>query len=476
MAQRLGADAITRMLVDLEQADLGDPRRVHRAQQLVERLARAPRESLPTAMVTDAELEGAYRFLGNERVTFTSLLDPHVCGTVARAKGIELTLAIHDTTTCQFAHADPEEVGYLPTGKAGLLLHTSLLVDPTDWPRPLGLVHVEPLSRAQRSRKRNRKKNRNNVSGVEMRKWEDKEYQRWFRGVIETEERLASVAPVLHIADSESDSYVLMADMIEQDYRFIFRARHDRIVLDDESTVSLRHALERADVVLERKVPLSRRIAKSAPRANAAHPPRDARVAQLRIATTCVDLRRPRGLPDHPKRLRVHVVHVFEPDPPKGEEAVDWMLYTTEPVDSVSQLEAVVDFYRCRWLTEELNKALKTGCVVQERQLESRIAILNLLALSLPIAVELLALRSLSRQAPARPASDLLSTQQLAALRALSHRPLPSRPTAQDALWCIAGVGGHIKNNGAPGWQVLQRGMEKFLAFAEGWCAREANL
>jgi hypothetical protein len=26
----------------------------------------------------------------------------------------------------------------------------------------------------------------------------------------------------------------------------------------------------------------------------------------------------------------------------------------------------------------------------------------------------------------------------------------------------------------APGWQVLQRGMEKFVAFAAGWCAREA--
>jgi hypothetical protein len=59
------------------------------------------------------------------------------------------------------------------------------------------------------------------------------------------------------------------------------------------------------------------------------------------------------------------------------------------------------------------------------------------------------------------------------ALRYIGPRPLPAKPTVQDALWCIAGLNGHIKNNGPPGWQVLQRGMEKFVAFAAGWSARE---
>ena len=31
----------------------------------------------------------------------------------------------------------------------------------------------------------------------------------------------------------------------------------------------------------------------------------------------------------------------------------------------------------------------------------------------------------------------------------------------------------HLNNNGAPGWQVLQRGTAKFVAFAAGWRARE---
>lgn len=164
---------------------------------------------------------------------------------------------------------------------------------------------------------------------------------------------------------------------------------------------------------------------------------------------------------------------MFEVDAPDGQGPVDWLLYTTEPLDTKQQLEAVVDYYRCRWQIEELNKALKTGCVVQERRLESLDALTTMLALSLPIAVALLALRALARADASCPAVTVLDEHQIAALRHISHRPLPKNPTVQDALWCIAGLGGHIKNNGQPGWQVLQRGMEKFVIFAAGWSARE---
>jgi hypothetical protein len=176
-----------------------------------------------------------------------------------------------------------------------------------------------------------------------------------------------------------------------------------------------------------------------------------------------------------PKTIVVNVLHVFERDAPDGQPSVDWLLYTTEALETKEDIESVVDYYRCRWLIEELNKALKTGCVVQNRRLESLDALTTMLALSLPIAVELLALRGLARTNVSAPAATLYTEPQLAALRHVSHRALPPEPTVQDVLWCVAGLGGHIKNNGQPGWQVLQRGMEKFVAFAAGWCARDAS-
>jgi len=436
---------------------------------MVARLARSPRESLPSAMVTAAELEGAYRFFNNDDVSFAELLDAHASAVAERAAGRDLVLAIHDTTTCSFPRAEAEAIGYLPTGKAGFLLHLCLLVDTGDWRRPLGIVYGEPIRRSRRTR-RPRK-----ASGIETARWKNKESERWLRGVEASERKLAGKAAVIHVADRESDQYALLGSMVGANQRFVIRARHDRCVTDAEGrALHIREMVERLEPALEREVPLTRRLAESAPVARRNHPPREGRIAKLQIASTTAELVGPRYVDGAPTSTTINVVYVSEIDAPNGQEPVDWLLYTSEPIETPAQIVAVVDYYRCRWLIEELNKALKTGCVVQERQLESYEALLNMLAMSLPIAVELLALRSIARSAPERPATDFLSPGQLRALRHLSHRPVPEHATVKDVLWCIAGIGGHIKNNGPPGWQVLQRGMGAFLAFAAGWCAREA--
>jgi hypothetical protein len=471
MAERLDANSVARMLEDLSRADLGDPRRVARAQQVAVRMAEAPGASLPDAMVTDAELEGAYRLFSNERVSFEQLFDAHASGTAERARGRGLVLAIHDTTNCSFRHADPREVGYLNTGKPGFPLHLTLLVDTQDWRRPLGLMHAEVLPR---SKKPGRGKSKHSMTGGETKKLKNKEFLRWQRGIDITETRLEETdTDVVHVADRESDSYELMATCLAAGRRFIFRARNCRTVDQDGESVSIRDfVVDEGRLVLEREVPLSRRLGTSAPASRGTHPPRESRVASLSFSATKVTLRRPNIVGAHmPRTIDINVLHVFEPEPPKDQEPVEWLLYTTEPLKTRRNVEDVVDAYRCRWLIEELNKALKTGCVVQERRLESLDALTTMLALSLPIAVELLALRTLARTAPSSSAELVFHKQELAALRHISHRPLPKNPTVQDALWCIAGLGGHIKNNGPAGWQVLQRGMEKFVSFAAGWCA-----
>jgi hypothetical protein len=38
-------------------------------------------------------------------------------------------------------------------------------------------------------------------------------------------------------------------------------------------------------------------------------------------------------------------------------------------------------------------------------------------------------------------------------------------------MLAIAALGGHIKNNGDPGWLVLGRGYEKLLVLERGWLA-----
>lgn len=40
----------------------------------------------------------------------------------------------------------------------------------------------------------------------------------------------------------------------------------------------------------------------------------------------------------------------------------------------------------------------------------------------------------------------------------------------------IAALGGHITNNGAPGWLVLGRGLSRFLDAERGWQLARAEM
>jgi hypothetical protein len=179
----------------------------------------------------------------------------------------------------------------------------------------------------------------------------------------------------------------------------------------------------------------------------------------------------------HPTDLKavitVNVVHVFEPNPPTDEPAIDWKLYTTEPVESAQQISRVIDIYRARWMIEEYFKVLKTGCAYEERQLESQKTLTNLLGVFVPIAWMLLHLRSQARQRPTAKATEVFSISQITILKAKTKLKKVVEPTIEEAYWALASLGGHLTQNGPPGWQVLWKGMRKLLDFQEGWEIRE---
>ena len=460
-----------RAVAPFTRAELGDPRRTKRLTQVAERLAREPGKSLPAALGEDAQLQGAYRLMNNSAVTFDAIMAPQIESTAQRARAMQKVLVLHDTTDCSFPNLDPAELGYLNTGKAGFRLHLSLAVAGDGSRRPLGVVNAESLFRAKRSRAKGK------VSGPESAKRKDRESARWFRGMTASANALRATRTLVHIADREGDSYELMAGLLDASQRFIIRVRVDRRgrAATGQEWSKVKKIAAACDGMLERDVPLTRRRRKTAPGMNRAHPPRKGRIARLRFAATRIEIPRPSYLHDPvPETLTLNLVHVREIEAPEGEPEVEWLLYTTEPIDTPTQVAEVVDNYRCRWLIEEFNSALKTGCVYEEREFESRHALLTMLAVSLPIACEVLWLRSQARSLPDAPASSVLSALQMKILRKLGSYRLPARPSAQEALLAVAAMGGHLKRNGAPGWKVLQRGMSLLLAYQLGWEAASA--
>ena len=84
-------------------------------------------------------------------------------------------------------------------------------------------------------------------------------------------------------------------------------------------------------------------------------------------------------------------------------------------------------------------------------------------------------MRYLARDCPDTDATVALTTRQIAILRATPvGQQLAATPSIRDALGAVARLGGHLRQNGEPGWLVLTRGMQKLLCMETGWAAAQA--
>ncbi len=464
---KIRADEASDLEREFAKADLGDARRTKRLMRLVNACALAPDKSFPEIAGSRGQLEAFYRFFGNDEVDYREMLAPHAEETALRAATARKVLSLHDSSQLDFdAEACRQGLGRLGAASQGFLVHESLCVTADGSRRALGTLALKPWIRAPKVGKTRRK------TGAEFEA--TAESNRWAEQVEVVESVIAGRAEVIHVMDAEADAYFLLAALTAKDRRFVVRLTKDRAVFDAGERVYIRDALADATIRLKVTVPLSRRKAATAPDAKAKHPAREAREATLAFsakrlifprAHRCTVRRTPQN------QITLNVVHLHEVDAPDGVEPVEWILATTEPIDTLKQLVEIVDFYRARWTIEEFFKALKTGCAYERRQLESYDALLRALVLFLPIAWQLLRLRTVARDTPSAPVAEVLSPVQVDVLRAKCSFKLGRHPTARDALLAVAALGGHLKNNGEPGWITLSRGMAKLELLTEGWTA-----
>jgi len=443
-------------------ADLGDARLSRRLGELARKLADRPGASFPKAL-DDAELEAAYRFFGNAKVTPEAILAPHFRQSARRSSRCKRIIVAHDTTAFEFGGTSKREgLGHLIKPSAqGFFGHFSLALSADGKRRPLGLLSLETIFRLKKP--------------IGHKKWTPEqslgESARWLRAVEDLEARLSERVEAVHVMDREGDQYALLAALADANRPFVIRSFQNRRLVDHECRLG--ECASKATVRLRREVPLSPRRHIKGPKGQR-HPARRQRIAKLSFAATAVELKRTSTARARSAATRcVNIIRVFERKPPVGEPAVEWFLLTNLPIDNDDEIAFAVDCYRARSTIEEYFKALKTGCQYEKRQLESAASLLNALALFAPVAWRLLLLRHLARSDRHAPATRALTPKQLEVLSAVAKKPLPARPSVRDAMLAVAKLGGHQTNNGDPGWLVLGRGIHDLLLLEVGWRARE---
>ena len=462
--------------VELGNAEFGDKRLAQRLSIIANALSSKPDVSFPMAMGSESAVEGFYRFVRNGKVTREAILKPHIDATVARCAPLPGALVVHDTTQFHYGSAR-RGLGTTNNRQPGFFGHFALALDPNTGNRPLGLLGMTVFSRTK-------KKVSRGTRAAYLRKLRHdptNESLRWGDLVEAVENDLQRAnGKAIHVMDRESDGYVLIARMHAVGARFVIRATSKRrlfTVGPSDSQTEEREVWQDFPDLVEREVPLTARHRTSPYYCAGRHPVRQARVAKLRFAAKAVRIKRSCHAPAKcPPWIDLNAVRVYEVDAPRGEEPVEWLLFTTEPIETAAELTRVVDTYRARWTIEEYFKALKTGCAIEARQLESYTTLTNALAVLAPIAWKILLLRSIERDAANIPLADVVSETQIEVLREFSPRPLGPHVTTAAVMQAVAALGGHLSSNGPPGWQVLWRGYRELVTLERAWSAAQRRL
>ena len=467
-------DSLSALSEEFSRAELGHKQRTRRVMKIADMAARASELSLPRQAGGNASvLEGTYRLLGNEFVEPEAILEAHQGCTVERASGLAEVVVAHDTTSFEFKGEDAREgLGPLCGSGQGMFAHYSLALSRTG--QPLGVLALRVWRRGEKTKPRLHPRDR--------RRDEDRESLRWHEAVHEVAERLEGIAQAIHVMDREGDSYELLADLREHQQRFVVRVAHDRLLGNGDLSGEPRlySAMAGTEVVLEREVQLSRRTEPRGTAAKRTHPARKGRQASLVVRAGAFRIKRGRDLLLHlPDEMELNFVEVVERNPPDGQQPVLWRLVTSEPISTPAEVAAVIDLYRMRWTIEEYFKSLKTGCNFEKLQLESGRALVMALAIYSAVAWRLLLVRWMEREQPDGPGESLVTPIQLVLLAnhmTTIRRPWSGPPTCQQVLLAIAALGGHLRNNGPPGWLVLSRGFHDLLLMEVGWNAAQNAL
>jgi hypothetical protein len=455
--------------------ELGDVRRTQRLVDYAARQAAQPDASTNAVCAgDDAVAEGTYRWMRNSAIDPKGVDEGPFAATVDACRGRELVLAIQDTTTLTFPHALAAELGSVGGVEGhhvgGVLVHSTLMVDAQSR-EPLGLIDQERWSRPV-ARVRSKPQRRKTKQDHKKRAYQDKESAKWEQATQRMSSRFGDTNNVLTVCDREADIYDYITYLVEHGQRFVLRAGQDRFLLTPKG--HLFELMAQQPVIGTRSVEISQRGAQRGTPKQNKREARSARTATMSIRKATVKLARPANRRDGPEAVEIGVVYLRERNAPNGEKPAEWLLLTGEPVAKRAQVERVIGYYECRWLIEEFHKSWKTGCRLEQRRFQSLGNLERFLAVTAPIAVRILQLRTLAQLSPDEPCSSVLSRAhwECLAARVKPGHALPKRPpTLGWATVEIARLGGwrDTKQTGRIGWQALWRGWSTLEALVEGW-------
>jgi len=434
---------------------LYDDRLKQRLYTIAQDFYKDPQANIPEACGSKARTMGAYRFFQNPKVTMDVVLTAHTEATIERIKEHRVVLVPQDTTTLDYS-THPMTEGLGPTNNKadhaiGLLLHDTLVF--TEEGTPLGILDAQCWARDPKEKgKRDRRK--------EL-PIEQKESMKWLRSFqkVAQVQKLCPETMLVVMGDRESDIYELFLETSKEPDgpKLLVRAEKTRNRKVEQELLW--------DFMAKQKVAGSLKI----------HIPhqgsRKARDAWIDVRFAKVVLTPPQHYGLAPE-ITVWAVYVTEKANQTVDEPIEWMLLTTVQVKSFEEAQKRVEWYSGRWGIEVYHRTLKSGCRIEDRQLETADRLETCLGVDMVVAWRIYYLTMLGREIPDTPCTVFFKEIEWKALCCYVNKtPIPPQkpPSIGKAVLMLGSIGGHLgrKGDGFPGTQTLWRGLVKLYAATE---------
>jgi hypothetical protein len=504
---------------ELEDVCFGDLRINKRAKKIIEAIYKSVGDGLSSSFGGSSELNAAYRFFDNNQVNEQKILEPHYKKSIERIKQHKVVGLMQDTTDTDMKHMKSVNgLGVLnDTKRPGCSLHPVIAFTPDKL--CLGIVNAKFVKRF--ANELGKKTHQN------LRKIEDKESYRWIEGykiackvADECKETLC-----VSIGDRESDIFELFLEATKEENKakLIARAWHNRTVEtprseENEILIQENKRLKDENKILskENKNKKSKNIEENKKiieennkiiKENIQYIKED----ELIIKTSKYQLHneKPLGtinftLPEgrgrksrevsqnirvkkltlvpsvHKKDLpsvTINAVLLEEFNTPVGETAISWMFLTTLPIDTIEQIQLIIELYLARWGIEMFFKVLKSGCKIEELRFEEASRLLACISLYMIVAWRVLYASFIGRACPNLPCSVLFGVDEWQSVYAVvvKKKPPEEPPKLKEFMKMVATLGGHQgrKSDGPPGMTVIWRGLQSLYKLTIGWRAHK---
>lgn len=439
---------------EMQHSHFNDKRLKARCVSLMNSLSTDPTESIPYNCKGWAETQAAYRFFNNENVLPSMILAGHRYASMERVRSESVVLLVQDSTDIHFE----SEVGKLTsstikrTKSDNYHLHVNVAFTPQR--SNLGVIDYRFWHRTP-SKSTKRKKHNQQIPTSE------KESYRWFQGykMACKMQQQCPQTTIISMADREGALHEIFVEAAElsEDRRaeFIIRAKGNRkldTIDDDEVDLLWDAMLSTAPCGL---------YTTTLP----ATAYREAREARMQVAIREVQL----GGVEGPGRVSasapVYAVYVREISREKDIEPVNWLLFTSLPVETFEQAQTIIGWYKARWEIEMYFRTLKQGCQTQQLQLETDHRLENAIAMYLIMAWHVHALTMVARDTPETLCTIMLTEREWKTIYVLKKKASPPSepPSIKEMIRMLAQLGGFLgrKGDGEPGLKSIWRGYKK---------------